>query len=116
MNICLRATVFITIFSLLACARPTVDIEPVPIDPRIYFGRACSELVEERARRTQALIFVGLIQDQISEDDRTRTLGIPTPMGSEFNESKADQVARLKGEVRAIGSALASLNCGPDYR
>jgi hypothetical protein len=109
------ATVF-SIVMLAGCAKRTFEITPDQTDPKEFFGMTCSELVAERAKTSQALIFSGLAQDQISDDDKMRTLGIPTPMGSLFNEGRENQIARLKGKVRAINANMSALRCGPDYR
>jgi hypothetical protein len=93
-----------------------MDIAPAPTDAGAFLGATCPELATKRAKRMQALVFSGMVQDHISDEDKTRTLGIPTPMGSLFDESRENQIARLKGELHAIDAGLASLNCEPDYR
>ena len=101
---------------VVGCARPMRDIEPNFVDANRFAGASCSQLVAERARRARALIFSGLQQDQISQDDRTRTLGAPTPMGTLFEDDVEPEIARLKGELRAIDTMHAIMNCGSDYR
>lgn len=111
-----RCALLALAFSLGACAQQTRDIPPAVVDPSLFIGATCSELVAERARRSQALIFAGLAQDRTSDDDRTRTLGVPTPMGTIFEGDSAAEVARLKGELHALNAQLRVMNCGPDYR
>lgn len=110
-----------TVCSVLAllvagCARPSQEIEPRFVDANLFAGANCSQLVAERARRSRALIFSALEQDQISQDDRIRTLGVPTPMGTLFEGGVEPEIARLKGELRAINAMHAMMNCGADYR
>jgi len=101
---------------VVGCARPMRDIEPNFVDANRFAGASCSQLVAERARRARALIFSGLQQDQISQDDRARTFGAPTPMGTLFEDDVEPEIARLKGELRAIDTMHAIMICGSDYR
>ncbi len=113
----LARSAFLILAGLLgACAKQTRDIPPAIVEPSLFIGGTCSELVAERAKRSQALVFAGLAQDQTSQDDRTRTLGVPTPMGTIFEGDHEAEVARLKGELRALNAQLRAMNCGPDYR
>lgn len=102
--------------ALSACARPAHEIEPAPIDPVMFMGKSCSELAHQRARRSRALIFAGMAQDQVSADDNMRTLGVPTPVGTIFDGDREPEVARLKGELHAVNAQMIEMNCGPDYR
>ncbi|WP_244613005.1 hypothetical protein [Methylosinus sp. Ce-a6] len=101
---------------LSACAKPTRDVEPLPVDPALFAGADCAQLVARRARISQALIFAGSAQDQIAADDRVRTLGVPTPMGTLFDGDREAEVARLKGELHAVNAQMEMQLCGPDFR
>ncbi|MBG0808636.1 hypothetical protein IY145_04530 [Methylosinus sp. H3A] len=101
---------------LSACAKTAGDIEPAPVDPALFVGADCAQLVARRARISQALIFAGSAQDQIAADDRTRTLGVPTPMGTLFDGDREPDVARLKGELHAVNAQMDAQRCGPDFR
>lgn len=98
------------------CARPASEIEAAAVDPALFEGMTCSQLVAQRARRSQALIFAGMAQDQVSADDGMRTLGVPTPVGTLFDGDREPEVARLKGELHAVTAQLIAMRCGPDYR
>lgn len=111
-----RGVAFALVLVLGGCAKQTRDIEAAAVDPAIFVGATCSQLVAERAKRSQALIFAGLAQDQVSADDRVRTFGAPTPMGTLFEGDREDEVARLKGELHAANAQMIVMNCGPDYR
>jgi hypothetical protein len=100
---------------LCACARATREIAPAIVDPTMFEGQSCIQLAYERARRSKALIFTGMAQDQVSEDDSTRTLGIPTPMGSVFEDDREPEIARLKGELHAVNARMRAMGCIPDY-
>jgi hypothetical protein len=101
---------------LTACAQRTRDIAPAAVDPAMFAGATCSELVHERARRSQQLIFAGLAQEGVADDDRTRTMGAPTPTGTLFEGDRAEEIARLKGELYAASGQMKAMNCGPDYQ
>ena len=101
---------------LSACAKTTLDIEPAPVDPALFAGADCAQLVARRARIAQALIFAGSAQDQLAADDRMRTLGVPTPMGTPFDDDREPQIARLKGELHAVNAQMDAQRCGPDFR
>ncbi len=101
---------------LSACAKTTRDIEPAPVDPALFAGADCAQLMARRARISQTLIFSGSAQDQIAADDRTRTLGVPTPMGTPFDSDREPEIARLKGELHAVNAQMDTQRCGPDFR
>lgn len=111
-----RCVALALLFSLGACAKQTREIQPAIVDPTLFYGLSCSELVAARAKRSTALIFTASAQDQLAADDKVRTLGIPTPMGTLFEEDREADVARLKGELRAATAQMKAMNCGPDYR
>lgn len=111
-----RCAILALSVGLGACAQRTRDIEAIVVDPSPFLALTCPQLVAARARRAQALIFSGLAQDQTSQDDRTRTFGVPTPMGTIFEGDRGDEIARLKGELRALNEQMIVMNCAPDYR
>ncbi len=90
---------FVLASLVMGCARPMRDIEPNFVDANRFAGASCSQLVTERARRSRALIFSGLQQDQISQDDRMRTLGAPTPMGTLFEDDVRTRNRAPQGRV-----------------
>lgn len=97
---------------LAACAKRTRDIEPGVVDASVFTGATCAQLVAERAKRSEALIFSGLEQDHTSLEDRAGVFGAPMLMGTIFNGRNESEIARLKGELRALDELLAT-NCGP---
>lgn len=97
--------------ALSACAVPHGRILPMPIPPQAYDGATCRQLSLMHAKSMRTLIFSGIAQDHIYEADQTRTFGIPTPMGTIFETSRAEEVSRLKGETAAISQELARAGC-----
>ncbi|MBI3275092.1 MAG: hypothetical protein HYZ60_03930 [Methylocystis sp.] len=100
---------------LAACATRTRDIEPDIVDPAVFAGATCAQLVSARAKRSEALIFAGLEQDHTRLEDKVGVLGAPMLMGTLFHWRNDFEIARLKGELRALDALLAT-NCGPIYR
>jgi hypothetical protein len=97
--------------SLAACAPPVSQVGPIYAYPPREFGRTCEELATARARVTRRLIFANLYQDQLYKDDQTRTLGIPTPLGSPFEENRAAELGWLKGELVQINKRIRETRC-----
>jgi hypothetical protein len=110
-----RGAILALALAFSSCAKPTREIQPAFVDPSAFMGATCMQLTAERGRRSQALIFAGLAQDQTSLDDRTRLLGVPTPMGTIFEGDNEVAISRLKGELRAIDAQMP-IACDADYR
>lgn len=107
-----RATLAVSVIcSLTACAKRHGKIEPTPIPPAAYSSATCRQLATMRATTMRALVLAGVAQDQHYADDRTRTFGVPTPMATIFEESRAPEIARLKGEVLALATQLERAGC-----
>lgn len=97
------------------CAKQTRYIQPAIVDPSIFAYATCSQLLTERAKRSQALIFSGIAQDETSSQDRLRILVVPTPMGTIFEGDNEVEISRLKGELRALDAQMLIMNCGAGY-
>jgi hypothetical protein len=63
------------------------------------------------SRTQRDRIFADIAQNQQYEDDRTRTFGIPTPMASVFEESRAPATAQTKADSLVIKSQLQRSGC-----
>ena len=105
------ALLLLTLLALGACMPPTRAIGPAFIDPRLYAGVNCQQLVALRARAMRGLTFSGLAQDQLHRDDHIRTFGAPTPMATIFDESREPDVSALKGELLALNERLTQMDC-----
>ncbi|MCX7900016.1 MAG: hypothetical protein N2444_08040, partial [Methylocystis sp.] len=81
---------------LFACAPHHGDIGPANLDPTPFLQASCAELSLMRAKADRSLIFASLAQDQQARDDDTRTFGVPTPMATIFETSRAPEVAGYK--------------------
>jgi hypothetical protein len=107
-----HATLALSILSgLCACAARHGEIAPEPIPPFAYAAASCRELSLMRDKTMRSLVLVSVIQDQHHADDRTRTFGVPTPMATIFEENRAGDVARLKGESLALAEELRRAGC-----
>lgn len=100
-----------TMLCLAGCAPPVSEIGPIFVYPPPDFGRTCEELAITRSRLTQRLIFTNLYQDNLYRADQTTTLGIPTPLGSPFEDSHAFQLGVLKGELLQIDGRIHERRC-----
>ncbi len=78
-----------------------------------YAGLGCAELGKARSRLGVKLLFAGLRQDQIAQDDKIRTLGVPSLFGTLFEGSDEEKVALIKGELRAVNEEIARAGCTP---
>lgn len=96
---------------LAGCSPPVSEIGPIFVYPPPDFGRTCEELAVTRSRLTQRLIFTNLYQDNLYRADQTTTLGIPTPLGSPFEDSHAFQLGVLKGELIQIDGRISESRC-----
>lgn len=110
-----RPAMLILSFSLMtglaACAVTHGEIAPAPIPPEAYAPASCRQLALMRAKTMRSLTLASIIQDQHYADDRTRTFGVPTPMATIFDEDRAPEVARLKGESLALTAQLENAGC-----
>ena len=89
---------------LSGCAPLATQVAPTIMDPYAYQAATCRELNYMYSRTQRDRIFADIAQNQQYEDDRTRTFGVPTPMASLFEESRAPATAR---------QAAARLSSGP---
>lgn len=94
-----------------SCAPPVSEIGPIFLDPPPDFGRNCEELAAARASLTEKAVFATLYQDTLYQADRTRTLGIPTPLGTPFEESKEVKLGLLKGELVQLEEKIREKHC-----
>jgi hypothetical protein len=88
--------------TLAGCAPPAAQVPPIFTWPPPDYGRSCEELAAARARLTDRLLFASLRQNSISQADRTRTLGIPTPFGTPFEENQEFDLGVLKDRKSVV--------------
>lgn len=106
-----RAGLLTMLISLSACAARHNEIMPLPIDPADYDGATCRQLglMLDKAQRT--LVYTEMAQDHIAAQDDIRAFGVPTLMGTFFEGSRLEDVARLKGETIALKTQLQQSGC-----
>lgn len=97
--------------TLAGCAPRASEIAPTLMDPYAYETATCRELDEMKAKAQRDRIYAYIAQDQQHDDDRTRTFGIPTPMATLFENSRAPFTARMKADSLAINAQLARSGC-----
>jgi hypothetical protein len=98
---------------LASCAPPAAQVPPIFIQPPLDYGRTCERLAAKRARLTERVIFASLRQDSLYRADRERTLGIPTPLGTPFEENRELELGLLKGELVQINERIRESRCNP---
>lgn len=96
---------------LSACAKSHSEIAAIPVDPDSYAGLSCPQLGQVHASTLRDLLLSEVVQDGYYAADRTRTFGVPTPMATLFGDSRAEEVARLKGETQAMAARLRQAGC-----
>jgi hypothetical protein len=105
-----RARLILTFWAccslLAACAKSHDEIAPLPVDPAAYADLTCPQLGQVHAKAMRDLLLSEVVQDGYYRADRTRTFGVPTPMATLFGDSRAEEVARLKGDARHQPRAL----------
>ncbi len=98
-------------FALAACAQRHDEIAPELVAPESYAQATCRDLAQTLTRTRRNLIFSEIAQDKHYADDRIRTFGVPTPMATLFDPDTAPEVARLKGETRALALQMERAGC-----
>lgn len=96
---------------LAGCAKSHDEIAPMPVDPAVYADLSCPQLGRVHASALRDLLLTEVVQDGYYRADRTRTFGVPTPMATLFGDSRAEEVARLKGETEAMATQLRQAGC-----
>jgi len=112
MNLLRSAPLLICALALFGCARVAQDIEPICIDAPIFAGMSCGQLFARRAELQEKLVFAGLRQDQIHDDDYTRTLGVPMLFGTIFEGNDEEKIGLLKGETIVLDAEISRTGCG----
>jgi hypothetical protein len=94
-----------------SCAPPVSQVGPIFAYPPPDFGRSCEELAAARANLTRKLIFASLYQDAQYRADQATTLGIPTPLGSPFEENREFELGLLKGQLVQVDNKIQERHC-----
>jgi len=96
---------------LSACAPRASEVAPIFAAQTRDFGHDCEALAAARARVTSRLVFASLRQNDMSDADRARTLGFPTPLGTLFEENREFELGRLKGDLVEINQQILGNKC-----
>ncbi len=123
-------------FMLAACATPAVLVEPTYFIGERYSEQSCGQLGQEKARLTQALATVSKHQGNFRQE-RALELGVELGIGLpilvvgtlfgggdldavisdinldafEYYDDLAPEIARLKGEIKAVSRTMALKIC-----
>lgn len=100
-----------SLLSLASCAPPASQVAPIFVVPPPFFGRSCEQLAASRARLTNLVLLATLRQNTLSKADQTRTLGIPTPLGTPFEENREFELGVLKGQLIQLEDIIRREGC-----
>lgn len=98
---------------LAGCAKKTTDISATYVSPLKYDNYLCSQLRDEATRvsRRTAEVF----QEQNTKASVGAVAWAPRALIFGGAGASDEEVARLKGEMAAIGQASAARNCGVSF-
>lgn len=100
---------------LSSCAQDPQYVEPTYVSDVPYQALSCRQLGIDQDRLLNAVQIASTRQQTASNNDAVGVLLLGLPIGSMAGEDNAQQLARLKGELEAVQTALKSKDCSkPD--
>ncbi len=100
---------------LASCAQSPDMVEPVYVSDVPYRGLSCQQLAIDQDRLLDADQRLSGEQAAASKDDTIGVLLLGLPIGSMVGEDKAEKLARVRGELEAVQTALRTKDCsGPN--
>ena len=97
--------------AVAACAQSPESIAPVYVSDVPYLSWSCRELREEALRLNSDLATASVQQEEARSSDTVGVLLLGLPVASMSGEDVAPEIARLKGEIDAVGIATTKNNC-----
>lgn len=108
----MRKTLLICGLLLTACAKPPEDIAATAVPASSFSERSCDELASLAAAKQAELADLEVLQAATAKEDKDSMSAIHIPVGSIRGGDREADVARAKGEVRAISEARRFKGCG----
>lgn len=114
-------TVAVVLGFLSGCAQKSEDISATYVSPMQYSGYSCRQIQQEAARVSAHAAEVMGVQDRRAKND----VGVvavsaivfwPAAFFVKGDSETAGEVARLKGEMRALEQASIQKGCDIDFR
>lgn len=103
--------------ALSSCASKPKDIEAAYVSPTLYESLSCDRLREEATAVSARAVAASGVQQKKADNDAVAVgVGLvifwPALFFAKGDEASAAEVARLKGEMKAIETASLKNNCG----
>ena len=116
----MKRAVLVTALLLGGCASKSADITPAYISPVTYQNFTCQQLQMEAEGVSQRAAVASGQQDKARKNDVVKTtVGVvlfwPVLLFNEGDGAKANEVANLKVQMRAIEQASVQKNCGFNF-
>lgn len=117
-----KITTLIAIAAIASsCASKAVDIEAAYVSPALYQNLTCEQLALEAQNVSGRAIAASGAQDKrAGQDQAAMAVGLvlfwPAMFLAKGDGAQAGEVARLKGEMRAIEQASLSKSCGITFQ
>lgn len=101
----MRKTLLLFGLLLAACAKPPEDIAAAVVPHSSFAGRSCAELDSLAVAKQAELTQLETNQRATATEDKNSMSAIHIPVGSLRGGDREEDVARAKGEVKAIWEA-----------
>ena len=108
----LRTLPFVALLGFAACAPTPESIQPDYVSDVPYQSWSCPQLSGEQGRLNYALAAASSQQQVARQNDTAGVIILKMPVGSLSGQAVTPQIARYKGEQRAVNNAMISNNCG----
>ena len=93
------------------CAKRPDEIMATPVSADPYMQMDCAQLSQLKMQKDAELAKLEKEQNQIAEHDAASMAVIHVPISKVNGADRSEELARVKGEAQAIGSAYQSKNC-----
>src|SRR5439155_1221086 len=92
---------------LAGCATAPEKIAPAYVSQTTYQSWSCEQLTAEQPRLVAALDHAAGVQRKTRSNDAAGWIFLGWPAGSAAGHSQETEIARLKGELKALQAAAA---------
>lgn len=107
----MKAAAICGVATVAACAKSPESIAPSYISDVPYRSWSCKQLGQEELRLNEALSTASAQQKKARTNDTVGVILIGLPVSSLSGDNIAPEIARLKGELRAVNRAGTLKNC-----
>jgi hypothetical protein len=93
------------------CAKRPEEIMATPVSVDPYMQMGCAQLAGLKMQKDAELAKLEKAQDGVARYDAAAMVIVHVPISKISGADKSEELARVKGEAQAIGSAYQSKNC-----